>query len=132
MRSEEGSVLLWTLGLFIVTASVVVTLVAFLSAAATQRELQALADSSALAASNQLDTAKFLETGVISDVAVDPAAARTVIQRLLSRSPLTANIDSLQVEQMTVRLTLSTDWQLFSAGRTLTATSTVIAEPQDF
>ena len=72
MRSDQGSVTLWTLGLSVLLLLFGGLSVDFWRALALQRELAAVADSTAIAAASGIDEAHYRETG---EVLIDPERA---------------------------------------------------------
>lgn len=72
MRSERGSVTLWTLGLSVLLLLFGGVMVDFWRALALQRELAAIAGSAAIAAASGIDEAHYRATG---EVLIDPDRA---------------------------------------------------------
>lgn len=72
MRSERGSVTLWTLGLSVLLLLFGGLMVDFWRALALQRELAAIADSASIAAASGIDEEHYRATG---EVLIDPARA---------------------------------------------------------
>jgi Flp pilus assembly protein TadG len=72
MRSERGSVTLWTLGLSVLLLLFGGLMVDFWQALALQRELAAIADSASIAAASGIDEEHYRATG---EVMIDPARA---------------------------------------------------------
>jgi uncharacterized membrane protein len=133
VKSDEGSVLLWTIGVIVVLTSVFVALSSFLTLTSHQRELQALADSVALAAVNQFETSNFEESGNLAELEVDPNQARSVVLALLAKSTTKAVLENFSVSNSEVNVELSSQWSDLTGAisRTLTASSaaTFIPEP---
>lgn len=72
MRSERGSVTLWTLGLSVLLLLFGGLMVDFWRALALQRELAAVANSTAIAAASGIDEEHYRSTG---EVLIDPSRA---------------------------------------------------------
>jgi Flp pilus assembly protein TadG len=72
VRSERGSVTLWTLGLSVLLLLFGGLMVDFWRALALQRELAAIADSASIAAASGIDEEHYRATG---EVLIDPARA---------------------------------------------------------
>ena len=75
IRSERGSVTLWTLGLSLLLLVFGGLAIDFWRGLALQRELAAVADSAAVAAASGVDEGLYRETG---QVRLDAAQARTL------------------------------------------------------
>ena len=73
MRSDRGSVTLWTLGLSVLLLLFGGLSIDFWRALALQRELAAVADSMAVAAASGIDEERYRLTG---EVVIDPGRAR--------------------------------------------------------
>jgi uncharacterized membrane protein len=76
MRSERGSVTLWTLGLSVLLLLFGGLTVDFWRALALQRELAAIADSASIAAASGIDEEHYRATG---EVLIDPARANGLV-----------------------------------------------------
>jgi uncharacterized membrane protein len=110
IRKDDGSVLLWALGCFVISLMVIVTAVSVADVSQTQRELQNLTDAAALAAANQIATDAFLVSGDFNDLAIDASEARTRATRVLQLGKLDISLRSLAVSGMEVSITTSTKW----------------------
>lgn len=110
IRKDDGSVLLWALGCFVISLMVIVTAVSVADVSQTQREFQNLTDAAALAAANQIATDAFLVSGDFNDLAIDASAARTRATRVLQLGKLDISLRSLAVSGMEVSITTSTKW----------------------
>ena len=75
MRSDQGSVTLWTLGLSVLLLLFGGLSVDFWRALALQRELAAIADSTAVAAASGIDEEHYRATG---EVLLDPTRAAVI------------------------------------------------------
>lgn len=83
---ESGTVLLWTLGLGLMAIGVLNVSLSLVSFSSQKSELQVLADSIVLNSLNRLDLDEFMDTGRLSDVAVDVISARAAARARIQES----------------------------------------------
>lgn len=135
VRDEQGSVLLWVIGLLIVALSATITMTAIADVVSRQRELQHVADSIALSSANRVNLTEFYETGDFGDITLWRSGVVAEIESQLAQSDPEIFLKSFSVNETSVTLTLSRIWRpppLASSSRsvTLTATATVDVHPE--
>jgi hypothetical protein len=125
MKRDEGSVLLWTIGCIVLALSVMTTMTSILYAMSTQRQLQALSESAALAAVQSLDVENFAETGDLSQLHISESGARRIAIQVAHASGLDVTLESLDINGDTASVTLTTNWVDVTGAyrQTLVATS---------
>lgn len=104
-QDENGTVLLWMLGLLLVATMGTSVLISLLQLNEHQSRLQLLSDRAVLAGANRLDFSVFQETGAFTDISVDSASARLRINEVLKNSSPVASIQKLTINKRKISLT---------------------------
>lgn len=110
MKRDEGSVLLWTIGCIVLALSVMTTMTSILYAMSTQRQLQAISESVALAAAQSLDVESFVSSGDISLLHISESDARMTALQVINASGLDVVLESLDISGDTATVVLTTQW----------------------
>jgi hypothetical protein len=104
-RNENGTVLLWMLGLLLIATMGTSLLVSLLQLNEYKSSLQLLSDRAVLAGANRLDFSLFQETGAFTDISVDQTAARLRINEVLKNSSPPSSIQNLTINKRKISLT---------------------------
>ena len=134
MRSERGSVTLWTLGLSVLLLLFGGVAVDFWRALALQRELAAIADSASVAAASGIDEDHYRTTG---EVLIDAARAAEIGSSYVASQDIALDdlvvataADGLSVSVLVVdRLDLGLMGVFVDQGAPLTVTAEATAIP---
>ncbi|MEY4348319.1 MAG: hypothetical protein RIS43_738 [Actinomycetota bacterium] len=110
VRRDDGTVLLWTLGVLIVSVSVLVGLLSLGSFIITQRKLDSLADNASLAAVGSLALQDFIDSGDLSALSINQTKANARIRQILSDSHSRATLESVDFGRSQVTVQLGVDW----------------------
>ena len=117
VKNEEGSVLVFGIGLGVIALLVLTTSVNIATLWVTKSKLNSVADSVAIAASHSIDIEKFYSTGVNQKVLLNQALAKSRAIRFLQKLAIESELDSfklvdLTVEHNSVTVLISADPQL--------------------
>lgn len=117
VEDEEGSVLVFGIGLGIIALLVLTTSVNIATLWVTKSKLNSVADSVAIAASHSIDIDKFYVSGVNQKVSLNQALAKARASRFLQKLSIESGLKSfklidLTVEQNSVTVLISADPQL--------------------
>ena len=117
MKHEDGSVLVFGIGLGIIALLVLTTAVNIATLWVTKSKLNSVADSVAIAASHSIDVENFYASGVNQKIALNESLAKTRAQNFLKRLSVQSELKSfklleVEVEQDSVTVLISADPQL--------------------
>ena len=107
LRQDRGSVLILSLGLFVVCVLAVGIVVDASSVFLARRSLQAEADSAALAGAQAIDIDAYYARGASDGIRLDPASVRAAVQRFVRRGSVQGQLTSvaLRDDVVLVRMT---------------------------
>ena len=112
MRSDRGSVTIWTLGLSVLLLLFGGLMVDFWRALALQRELAAIADSTAVAAASGIDEEHYRATG---EVLLDPTRAAVIGARYVGSQDVSLSALAVTTAQDGSSVTVEVIGQSFHA-----------------
>lgn len=104
LRSQSGSVLLWTLGMVLLSTLAINLSFSITRAVQIQHRLQNATDAALLQAANQLDVNSFYVTGNLSEIQLSSNLVRQVIRQSLADQQKGYQISSLNIDTNTVVL----------------------------
>lgn len=95
LRSDQGSVLILSLGLIVVCVLAVGVVVDASALFLARRSLQAQADSAALAGAQAIDVEAYYQRGAASGVRLEPTRVRSAVERFVRRSSADVRLRSV-------------------------------------
>lgn len=102
LDNEEGSVLVFGVGLGIIALLVLTTSVNIASLWVTKSKLNSVADSVAIAASHSIDIDKFYASGIKQNVSLNQAKAMARAGRFLQKLSIESELQSFKLVDLTV------------------------------
>lgn len=117
IKDDRGSVLLFGVGLGVVTLLILTTAINIAALWVTRTKLDSIADATALAATRSIDVLQIYETGVLDHIKLDGNQARQQALNYLNRlgndsEVVMLRLESLEVSGNSVSLRLSASAQL--------------------
>ena len=95
LRSDQGSVLILSLGLIVVCVLAVGVVVDASALFLARRSLQAQADSAALAGAQAIDVEAYYQRGAASGIRLEPTRVRSAVEQFLRRSSADVRLRSV-------------------------------------
>ena len=95
LRSDQGSVLILSLGLIVVCVLAVGVVVDASALFLARRSLQAQADSAALAGAQAIDVEAYYQRGAASVIRLEPTRVRSAVERFIRRSSADVRLRSV-------------------------------------
>ena len=95
LRSDQGSVLILSLGLIVVCVLAVGVVVDVSALFLARRSLQAQADSAALAGAQAIDVEAYYQRGAASGIRLEPTRVRSAVERFIRRSSADVRLRSV-------------------------------------
>ncbi len=117
VRNDDGSVLVFGIGLGVIALLVLTTAVNIATLWVTKSKLNSVADSVAIAASHSIDLEKFYASGVNQKVLLNESLARYRANKFLEKLSVESELTSfkmldLSVDKNSVTVLISADPQL--------------------
>lgn len=131
-NSEEGSVLLFGIGLGIVALIILTTAINIASLWVTRTKLDSVADATALAASRSIDVENFYQVGLKQPIKLNESLARVKATNFLNRLSIHNELNEfrlveLHVEQESVEVVIAAKADLPFGYLTYGLDSTVLS-----
>lgn len=104
LQSQSGSVLLWTLGMVLLSTLAINLSFSITRAVQIQHRLQNATDAALFQAANQLDVDTFYATGDLTEIQLSSNLVRQVIRQALAEQHKGYQISSLKIDSNTAVL----------------------------